>query len=48
MYNNIRRGRGLTIRQLLEFYADLGQGNMRHFDPSRSTTHDVARLGSES
>ena len=34
-------GRGLTIRQLLDFYAGLGRGNMKHFDPGQSTTHDV-------
>ncbi|CAJ1365858.1 unnamed protein product [Effrenium voratum] len=38
-------GRGLTLRQLLDFYADLvGQPQMMpHFDPNLSTTHDVVR-----
>lgn len=34
--------RGITIRQLLDFYASLGT-LMPHFDPDRSTTHDVVR-----
>ncbi|CAE7234869.1 ACBP4, partial [Symbiodinium natans] len=36
-------GRGLSIRQLLDFYASLGYGSMEHFDPVMSTTHDVVR-----
>ena len=36
-------GRGLTIRQLLGFYSELGGSLMPHFDPDRSTTHDVVR-----
>ena len=36
-------GRGLSIRQLLDFYSELGSGLMPHFDPDRSTTHDVVR-----
>eukprot|EP00435_Cladocopium_sp_Y103_P025592 s1429_g6.t1 len=35
--------RGITIRQLLDFYASLGGTLMPHFDPDRSTTHDVVR-----
>ncbi|CAK8989604.1 unnamed protein product [Durusdinium trenchii] len=36
--------RGITIRQLVGFYADLIEGTlMPHFDPDRSTTHDVVR-----
>ena len=35
--------RGITARQLLGFYADLGGEVMKHFDPDRSTTHDVVR-----
>ena len=34
--------RGITVRQLLDFYADLEQ-QMSHFDPDQSTTHDVVR-----
>lgn len=36
-------GRGLTVRQLLEFYAMLGDEVMQHFSPEESTTHDVVR-----
>eukprot|EP00439_Symbiodinium_sp_Y106_P030900 s444_g3.t1 len=36
-------GRGITIRQLLDFYVDLGHEVMKHFDPKKSTTHDVVR-----
>ncbi|CAJ1367552.1 unnamed protein product [Effrenium voratum] len=38
-------GRGLTLRQLLDFYADLvcQPRMMPHFDPNCSTTHDVVR-----
>lgn len=36
-------GRGITIRQLLDFYSRLGQDIMYHFDPDESTTHDVVR-----
>eukprot|EP00439_Symbiodinium_sp_Y106_P015391 s943_g2.t1 len=36
-------GRGITVRQLLDFYADLGQRTMKHFEPHQSTTHDVVR-----
>ena len=35
--------RAMTIRQLLDFYAELGQTTMEHFDPHSSTTHDVVR-----
>ena len=35
--------RGITVRQLLDFYSDLGVEVMSHFDPDRSTTHDVVR-----
>lgn len=34
--------RGITVRQLLDFYATLGD-LMPHFDPESSTTHDVVR-----
>ena len=34
--------RGITVRQLLDFYADLEE-QMSHFDPDQSTTHDVVR-----
>ena len=34
--------RGITVRQLFDFYADLEQ-QMSHFDPDQSTTHDVVR-----
>ncbi|CAE7625670.1 PAO [Symbiodinium sp. CCMP2592] len=34
-------GRALTIRQLLDFYCELG--SMHFFDPLNSTTHDVVR-----
>eukprot|EP00438_Fugacium_kawagutii_P021278 Skav220199 [mRNA] locus=scaffold1074:418919:421958:- [translate_table: standard] len=34
--------RGITVEQLLDFYADLQQ-QMPHFDPDLSTTHDVVR-----
>ncbi|CAK9027087.1 unnamed protein product [Durusdinium trenchii] len=34
--------RGITIRQLLDFYATL-PSMMPHFDPDESTTHDVVR-----
>ncbi|CAE7539239.1 unnamed protein product [Symbiodinium sp. KB8] len=36
-------GRGISVRQLLDFYADLGQRTMKHFEPHQSTTHDVVR-----
>lgn len=36
-------GRGLTVRQLLEFYAMLGDEVMQHFSPEESTTHNVVR-----
>ncbi|CAJ1385979.1 unnamed protein product [Effrenium voratum] len=38
-------GRGLTLRQLLDFYSDLvfRPQMMPHFDPNLSTTHDVVR-----
>ncbi|CAJ1453997.1 unnamed protein product, partial [Effrenium voratum] len=36
-------GRGISVRQLLDFYSHLGQDVMPHFDPARSTTHDVVR-----
>ena len=39
-------GRGITLRQLLDFYAHLGEDVMKHYDPPQSTTHDVAWLSS--
>ncbi|CAE7866157.1 unnamed protein product [Symbiodinium microadriaticum] len=36
-------GRGVNIRQLLDFYAGLGHEFMEHFDADQSTTHDVVR-----
>ncbi|CAE7583205.1 SYT4 [Symbiodinium natans] len=36
-------GRGIRVRQLLDFYARLGEDVMTHFDPAKSTTHDVVR-----
>ncbi|CAE7601919.1 SYT4 [Symbiodinium sp. CCMP2592] len=36
-------GRGITVRQLLDFYSLLGSQVMHHFDPEASTTHDVVR-----
>ena len=38
-------GRGITIRQLLDFYVDLGHEVMKHFDPKKSTTHDAPCSG---
>ena len=40
-------GRGITIRQLLDFYVDLGHEVMKHFDPKKSTTHDAPCSGSQ-
>eukprot|EP00439_Symbiodinium_sp_Y106_P050233 s6153_g6.t1 len=36
-------GRGISLRQLLDFYAELGHSLTGHFDPEKSTTHDVVR-----
>jgi len=35
--------RGISLRSLLDFYETLGTDVMLHFDPNRSTTHDVVR-----
>ena len=34
-------GRGISLRQLLDFYAELGHSLTGHFDPEKSTTHDA-------